>query len=259
MRIRKINTYLPVPSHIRAASTPSQFDNLNVNPKSDHPYNVSNHSDHIQPTLLTKRCNSTLDNSRLSCDENSDSFHRNLRRTYDVTDDAKSPAAHCDIKRTNSAVSTLKSNHGKRSQSLSSSEKANTTPTTTAHLHQQKHSLDANYAVSNSSGNSLQNEIRFPMTSTSTATTNSLVAATTPPAVAAPSTPTNSGTILPTQELLAELLKGSSEKLLSEQRQQIYAVSNFHFISLLIHLYLFVFNFLIFFYIHINKCICVCV
>ncbi|XP_037942979.1 uncharacterized protein LOC119675833 isoform X2 [Teleopsis dalmanni] len=175
MRVRKTSTFLPVPAHTRAASTPSQIENVSKN--IGHGSNSAS-IDKINPH--EKRYQSTLDNS--------------IRDKDNKQSHTQQQAHHPrEMKRAASEAPTIKTHHNKRSQSMSN-DKSNKSQH--QHLHQQNHSLDHTTKAGNKSKNQQQ-----------------------------------AAKILPTQELLAELLKGSSEKLLSEQRQQMFADTRTHVVQ----------------------------
>lgn len=170
MRVRKSNTYLPVPAHTRAASTPSKIENVNKDSGIGSLDKINTHE---------KRYQSTLDNSVTRGDKDYlDAGHHYSHQHHHQR----------EIKRAASEAPALKSHHSKRSQSMSG-EKTTTGGNHVAH--QAKRSLDATTGVgTKAKGGAGKNS-----------------------------------TVVPSQELLAELLKGSSEKLISEQRQQMAAVS----------------------------------
>lgn len=125
MRVRKINSYLPVATHTRAASTPSQFDDIQE-----------------QKTTRNDGLNDSVEKS-------------------------------------------------KRSQSVSNGKPS---------------------AINATCNDLLLPTIRHSLHHQQTIPT-------------ATATQTGSSNIRPSPELLAKLLKGSSEKLLSEQREEVFAVS----------------------------------
>ncbi|XP_036346042.1 uncharacterized protein LOC118755272 [Rhagoletis pomonella] len=170
MRVRKSNTFLPVPAHARAASTPSQIENVSKSGAIGSLEKIHPHE---------KRYQSTLDNSVTSADKD----YQDAGHHY--------PNHHLhqrEVKRAASEAPAQKSHHNKRSQSMSGEKTASGG---THIVHQANRSLDATTSGS-ARGNSNSGK---------------------------------SSTIVPSQELLAELLKGSSEKLISEQRQQMAAKS----------------------------------
>lgn len=146
VRVRKSNAYLPVPSHTRAASTPSQIEHISKG--SPMPISVS-----------AKDLNKVI------------------------------AAGDKHLKRASSEVPISKPTHNKRSQSISNDSKSQ-------HLHQhhQQHHHHHHGKRSPEGGRSGGNS-------------------------------SNKSDVAPTAALLAELLKGSSENMLSEQRQKTIAVS----------------------------------
>lgn len=144
VRVRKSNAYLPVPSHTRAASTPSQIEH--VSKGSPMPVSVS---------------------------------AKDLNKVISAGDK--------HLKRASSEVPIYKPAHNKRSQSISNDSKSQ-------HLHQHHqhhhHHGKRSPEGSRTGGNS-----------------------------------SNKSDVAPTAALLAALLKGSSENMLSEQRQKTIAVS----------------------------------
>lgn len=204
-------TSLPVPQHTRAASTPSKIENVSgssigFGSKSDA---IENDLRSIKP--LEKKYQSTLDTTSIG---RSDDLIASLKSSSTLSKGgvASSPATPSATASTGKSKTSLlqreqkraasesptKTTHSKRSQSMSSGDKPSTHM---QHVHQQKRSLD--------------------VTSSGAAVTKQHKSGSSGAGAAA----TGSGNILPTQELLAQLLKGSSEKLLSEQRQQMFAVS----------------------------------
>ncbi|XP_054081829.1 uncharacterized protein Arhgef17_1 isoform X3 [Zeugodacus cucurbitae] len=176
MRVRKSNTYLPVPSHTRAASTPSKIENVNKDSGIGSLDKINPHE---------KRYQSTLDNSVTRDDKDYlDAGHHYAHQHHHQR----------EIKRAASEAPALKSHHSKRSQSMSGEK----TASAGNHIaHQAKRSLDA----------------------------------TTGGGAKAKSGAVKNTTVVPSQELLAELLKGSSEKLISEQRQQMAADTRTHVVQ----------------------------
>lgn len=170
MRVRKSNTYLPVPAHTRAASTPSKIENMNKDSGIGSLDKINPHE---------KRYQSTLDNSVTRDDKNYlDAGHHYAHQHHNQR----------EIKRAASETPVQKNHHSKRSQSMSGEK----TASGGNHIaHQAKRSLDATTGASAKSK----------------------------------SGGAKNSTVVPSQELLAELLKGSSEKLISEQRKQMAAVS----------------------------------
>ncbi|XP_037893680.1 uncharacterized protein LOC119639994 isoform X1 [Glossina fuscipes] len=210
MRIRKTNTYLPVPSHTRAASTPSQIENVN---------NIimknAIDSDDIKP--LEKRYQSSFDNSTIG---EEDITTASAPSSF-PSDHGRDMVAHALVtKRASSETPALKSNHSQRSQSMSGEKPSHTY---LQHLHQPKRSLDVTTNIN--SGSKSKNNSHSLTVSTTTTRMPAASTATTPTAQ------TSNTNILPTQELLAELLKGSSEKLVSEQRQQMFADTRTHIVQ----------------------------
>ncbi|XP_053961835.1 uncharacterized protein LOC128865531 isoform X2 [Anastrepha ludens] len=173
MRVRKSNTFLPVPAHTRAASTPSQIENTSKGAGVGSLEKMYAHE---------KRYQSTLDNSVTSDDKDYlDAGHHYQPHHHHHHHHQR------EAKRAASEAPAQKSHHNKRSQSMSGEK----TASASAHVaHQAKRSLDA--------------------TTTGGAKTKAVV---------------------PSQELLAELLKGSSEKLISEQRQQMAADTRTHVVQ----------------------------
>ncbi|XP_050336457.1 uncharacterized protein LOC126763199 [Bactrocera neohumeralis] len=176
MRVRKSNTYLPVPAHTRAASTPSKIENVNKDSGIGSLDKINPHE---------KRYQSTLDNSVTRGDKNYlDAGHHYAQQHHHQR----------EIKRAASEAPVPKSHHSKRSQSMSGEK----TASGGNHIaHQAKRSLDA--------------------TTGAGAKTKSGAGKNT--------------TVVPSQELLAELLKGSSEKLISEQRKQMAADTRTHVVQ----------------------------
>ncbi|KAL7729541.1 hypothetical protein ACLKA6_007836 [Drosophila palustris] len=154
MRVRKSNAYLPVPSHARAASTPSQIEHVSKGPT-------------LPISISAKDLNETLS--------------------------AADKQAQHQMKRAASEAPASKPHHNKRSQSMSNDHKS------------QHHNHNHHHHHSSSHGSK-----RSPDAS-STSSSNKSKA---PHATGVP----------PTAALLAELLKGSSENMLSEQRQKTIAV-----------------------------------
>ncbi|XP_064553700.1 rho guanine nucleotide exchange factor 17 isoform X1 [Drosophila montana] len=139
MRVRKSSAYLPVPTHARAASTPSQIEHVN------------------KPiSLSAKDLNETI----LEADKQP----QNL------------------IKRAASETPTPKMHHSKRNNNENKSQHHHN-----HHYHSTKRNVEGN--------NSSSNKPKVPY----------------------------SADVPPTAALLAELLKGSSENMLSEQRQKMIA------------------------------------
>ncbi|XP_058979261.1 uncharacterized protein LOC101893211 isoform X1 [Musca domestica] len=236
MRVRKIGTgnnhnnnnngtSLPVPQHTRAASTPSQIENISGSrgsasgSKSDA---LDNDLRLIKP--LEKKYQSTLDTTSIGRD---DMLLTTTTTAAMVKGDAKSAATTSPTSKSKTSLlqreqkraaseSPTKTSHSKRSQSMSSGEKPSNH---LQHVHQQKRSLD----VTSTSKQHKAGAGGGGATSTATSTS-------TPTTAAAAASGGNATQILPTQELLAQLLKGSSEKLLSEQRQQMFADTRTHIV-----------------------------
>ncbi|KAH8414040.1 hypothetical protein KR222_002998, partial [Zaprionus bogoriensis] len=148
VRVRKSNAYLPVPSHTRAASTPSQIEHVSKGSLSPLPISVS-----------AKDLNEVADKHQM--------------------------------KRAASEAPVSKPTHSKRSQSISSESKSQ-------HLHQHHHGNHHHHHHGSKRS---------------------------PDASKAGGSSSNKSDVAPTAALLAELLKGSSENMLSEQRQKTIAVS----------------------------------
>ncbi|KAH8399046.1 hypothetical protein KR215_001287, partial [Drosophila sulfurigaster] len=160
MRVRKSNAYLPVPSHARAASTPSQIEH------------VSKQVPTLPISVSAKDLNETL-----------------------ATADKQ---AQHQMKRAASEAPATKPHHSKRSQSMSADSKSQHHH---GHHHHHSHgSSKRNPDATNSSSNSNSNNNNSSGSNKSKA----------PHATSVP----------PTAALLAELLKGSSENMLSEQRKK---------------------------------------
>nr|XP_014098224.1 uncharacterized protein LOC106623286 isoform X3 [Bactrocera oleae] len=176
MRVRKSNTYLPVPAHTRAASTPSKIENMNKDSGIGSLDKINPHE---------KRYQSTLDNSVTRDDKNYlDAGHHYAHQHHNQR----------EIKRAASETPVQKNHHSKRSQSMSGEK----TASGGNHIaHQAKRSLDATTGASAKSK----------------------------------SGGAKNSTVVPSQELLAELLKGSSEKLISEQRKQMAADTRTHVVQ----------------------------
>lgn len=230
MRVRKTtnNTYLPVPQHTRAASTPSQIENVSSSGSRNGAAGTEHYDDDdaiIKVKPLEKKCQSTLDTTTIGRDELLTTTTTPVAVATTVTaspttttckamKSSKSAAVLQREQKRASSEAPLSKTHSKRSQSMSSTEKPNTAHL--QHVHQQKRSLD----VTNSNKTNKNNH------STGAATGNKAAATVSGQTSNTTSSSSSSTTnILPTPELLAQLLKGSSEKLLSEQRQQMYAVS----------------------------------
>lgn len=143
MRVRKSSAYLPVPTHARAASTPSQMEHAN------------------KPTSQSSK---------------------DLSETISM---AEKQSQH-QIKRAASEAPTTKTHHSKRNLSMTNESKS-------PHHHSHHHSKRSLDEGSSSGSKSKQS---------------------------------HAAGVPPTAALLAELLKGSSENMISEQRQKMIAVSN---------------------------------
>lgn len=203
------STYLPVPQHTRAASTPSKIENVSTSGGSRGGA-IDNDMCIIKP--LEKKYQSTLDTTTIG--RESDDLVKPATAPTSPKLTATSPTSKMkasqlqrEQKRASSETPSTKTGHSKRSQSMSSGDKP---AAHLQHIHQQKRSLDVTSSTSNKHKS------------------GAALGATTPTSMAggSPASSTgNSTNILPTPELLAQLLKGSSEKLLSEQRQQMFAVS----------------------------------
>lgn len=154
VRVRKSNAYLPVPSHTRAASTPSQIEHISKGSSlSPMPISVS-----------AKDLNKVI-----------------------------SAGEKHQMKRASSEAPISKPAHNKRSQSISTDSKSQ-------HLHQhhqQQHHHHHHGGKRSPEGHR----------------------------AASGNSNSNKSNVAPTAALLAELLKGSSENMLSEQRQKTIAVS----------------------------------
>lgn len=229
MRVRKTtnSTYLPVPQHTRAASTPSQIENIRSsgsrNGVSGHQHFDDDDDALLKVKPLEKKCQSTLDTTTIGRDELLTTTTTPVAVATTVASSmppntaASKLSKSCktllqrDHKRAASETPVSKT-HNKRSQSMSCAEKP-----PMQHAHQQKRSLDVTSA-SKSNKNNYNNK-------STTAVHGSAGQLSAQSSHASSAASTN---ILPTPELLAQLLKGSSEKLLSEQRQQMYAVSLAH-------------------------------
>ncbi|XP_034485917.1 uncharacterized protein LOC117790549 isoform X1 [Drosophila innubila] len=146
MRVRKSNDHLPVPSHARAASTPSQIEHVSKGPT-------------LPISVSAKDLNETLS--------------------------AADKLAQHQMKRAASEAPTSKTHHSKRSQSMSNDNKSQHHHN---HHHHHSHGSKRNPDVSPTGSNKSK----------------------VPHATSVP----------PTAALLAELLKGSSENMLSEQRKK---------------------------------------
>ncbi|KNC22324.1 hypothetical protein FF38_04499 [Lucilia cuprina] len=235
MRVRKTtnNTYLPVPQHTRAASTPSQIENISSSGSRSGASSTEHYDDDdaiIKVKPLEKKCQSTLDTTTIGRD---DILTATTTPVAVATTVATSPTTTTKAGKSSknatllqreqkraSSEAPISKTHSKRSQSMSSTEK----PTTAhlQHVHQQKRSLD----VTNSNKTNKNNH-------SNNATTGHKAAGTVSGQTSNTTSSSSSSTtnILPTPELLAQLLKGSSEKLLSEQRQQMYADTRTHIVQ----------------------------
>lgn len=154
VRVRKSNAYLPVPSHTRAASTPSQIEHVSKG-LSPMPISVS---------------------------------AKDLNKVISAGD------KHL-MKRASSEAPISKPTHNKRSQSISTDSKSQ-------HLHQH-HQLQQQHHHHHHGGKRSPEGHRAAGGNSNSSKSN----------------------VAPTAALLAELLKGSSENMLSEQRQKTIAVS----------------------------------
>ncbi|BFF89044.1 uncharacterized protein DMAD_07886 [Drosophila madeirensis] len=161
MRVRKTSTYLPVPSHTRAASTPSQLEHTSKGIASAAPISAS---------------------------------AKNL---------GEAELVH-HMKRAASEAPAPKTHHSKRSQSMS------TERPTQHHHHAHGHSHGHGHSHHHTAKRSLDANV--------SAKTNTAPAPAAAAAASAAAGPTLD--LKPTPALLAELLKGSSENMLSEQRQK---------------------------------------
>ncbi|XP_068156307.1 LOW QUALITY PROTEIN: uncharacterized protein [Drosophila tropicalis] len=167
MRVRKSNTYLPVPSHARAASTPSQIEHISKSMTPSSPMSVSERN--LKEAAAAASTPATSTSTSVS---------------------SKSQQLH-HMKRAASEAPAPKSHHNKRSQSMSNERGSNQHPHQHQHHHHHHHhgakrNLDANATGGNNNNNKSK----------------------------------ASGDLKPTPALLAELLKGSSENMISEQRQK---------------------------------------
>lgn len=163
---RKSSAHLPVPCHIRAASTPSQIDTTTKDQLISH---HKRYPSSIEPFTLNK-----------------EHSHEKLECTKKLS---------------------LDSNLTKRTSSVDMS------PTSTSTTQSKR----------NSSGATIDSR-RLSSGVSRTPSERSVVSHTTTTSDLSPVTPVSSThnkgpSLLPTQELLAELLKGSSERLATEQRQ----------------------------------------
>ncbi|KAH8310855.1 hypothetical protein KR044_003245, partial [Drosophila immigrans] len=168
MRVRKSNAYLPVPSHARAASTPSQMEHVS----GSSGIGSGSGSGKQVPTLPIS----------VSA--------KDLKETLDVAD----KQAQHQMKRAASEAPATKPHHSKRSQSMSADSKSQHHH---GHHHHHGHGSKRNPDATSSGSGSGSNS-------------NSSNKSKAPHATNVP----------PTAALLAELLKGSSENMLSEQRQK---------------------------------------
>ncbi|KAH8329800.1 hypothetical protein KR074_010416, partial [Drosophila pseudoananassae] len=162
MRVRKTNTFLPVPSHARAASTPSQLE-------------------HSSKTITAETAQISASAKNLSEAELDELHH---------------------MKRAASEAPAPKSHHSKRSQSMSTERPS------LHHHHGHSHS--------HSHGHGHSHHHHGPKS-------NDKATKGAPPsgrgAAATGAAPVQAN-LKPTPALLAELLKGSSENMISEQRKK---------------------------------------
>jgi len=175
MRVRKTSTFLPVPSHARAASTPSQLE-------------------HTNKGISAATAQISVSAKNLSEAELDDQLHH--------------------MKRAASEAPAPKSHHSKRSQSMSTERPSLHHHHSHGHSHGHGHSHSHHHAGKRS----------MDAGSGDKAGKNS------PPAQGPLESGSGSGGsgkagLKPSPALLAELLKGSSEKMVSEQRKKTIAVS----------------------------------
>ncbi|XP_065364774.1 uncharacterized protein LOC135957872 isoform X2 [Calliphora vicina] len=236
MRVRKTtnNTYLPVPQHTRAASTPSQIENVSSSSSRNGAAGTEHYDDDdaiIKVKPLEKKCQSTLDTTTIGRDELLTTTTTPVAvattvaitpttSTCKATKSSKSAAILQREQKRASSEAPVSKTHSKRSQSMSSTEKPNAAHL--QHVHQQKRSLDVTSSnktnkTNHSNGATTGNKAAGTVSGQTSNTTSTSSSSTT--------------NILPTPELLAQLLKGSSEKLLSEQRQQMYADTRTHIVQ----------------------------
>jgi len=173
MRVRKTSTFLPVPSHARAASTPSQLE-------------------HASKGISAATAQISVSAKNLSQAELDDQVHH--------------------MKRAASEAPAPKSNHSKRSQSMS-------TERPSQHHHHHGHGHGHSHGHHHAGKRSLD------------AGSGDKAAKNAPLAGGTSGSGSGGGGkagLKPTPALLAELLKGSSENMISEQRKKTIAVSPFY-------------------------------
>ncbi|XP_017014130.3 uncharacterized protein [Drosophila takahashii] len=173
MRVRKTSTFLPVPSHARAASTPSQLE-------------------HTNKSISAATAQISVSAKNLSEAELDDQLHH--------------------MKRAASEAPAPKSHHSKRSQSMSTER-----PSIHHHHHGHSHGHGHSHSHHHGAKRSLD------------AGSGDKSAKAAPLAGGATGSGSGSGSasggggkagLKPTPALLAELLKGSSENMISEQRKK---------------------------------------
>ncbi|KAH8295057.1 hypothetical protein KR018_006438, partial [Drosophila ironensis] len=166
MRVRKTSTLLPVPSHARAASTPSQLE-------------------HSSKTMTAATAQISVSAKNLSETELGQQQLHHMKR---AASEAPAPKSH----------------HSKRSQSMST-ERPNQHHHHHGHSHSHGHSHHHHGPKRNQDAGSSDKTTK---------------AATASGRASGASGAGGTANIKPTPALLAELLKGSSENMISEQRQK---------------------------------------